>query len=73
MKLSGKVAVITGAARGIGRARAERFLDEGAKVVVSDVDADRLSKTVSEPISCQMNLIKTRSIYSLGIFTRCRR
>jgi len=34
MKLSGKVAVITGAARGIGRACVERFLKEGAKVVV---------------------------------------
>src|SRR5215472_16997369 len=48
MKLSGKVVVITGAARGIGRACAERFLDDGAKVVVSDIDADGLARTASE-------------------------
>ncbi|APG09066.1 dehydrogenase [Bradyrhizobium japonicum] len=48
MKLSGKVAVITGAARGIGKACAKRFLDDGVKVVISDVDTDELEKTVNE-------------------------
>ncbi len=48
MRLAGKVAVVTGAARGIGRATVERLLAEGAKVVVSDVDAERLNKTVAE-------------------------
>lgn len=48
MKLAGKVAVVTGAARGIGRATAERLLAEGAKVVVSDIDMTQLDKTAAE-------------------------
>ncbi len=48
MKSSGKVVVITGAARGIGRACAERFLKDGAKVVISDVDGSLLGQTASE-------------------------
>jgi len=39
-RLEGKVAVITGAGRGIGRATALRFAQEGAAVVINDVDPD---------------------------------
>jgi NAD(P)-dependent dehydrogenase (short-subunit alcohol dehydrogenase family) len=39
MKLEGKVAIVTGAGQGIGEAAARRFAQEGAKVVVSDVNA----------------------------------
>ncbi|MGQ0675044.1 MAG: SDR family NAD(P)-dependent oxidoreductase [Rhodospirillales bacterium] len=38
MRLKDKVAIVTGAAQGIGRAVAERFAQEGAKVVICDVD-----------------------------------
>lgn len=48
MRLAGKVAVVTGAAQGIGRACAERFLKDGAKVVIGDVNAAQLAKTAAE-------------------------
>ena len=37
-RLEGKLAVVTGAARGIGRAIAERFVAEGARVLLTDID-----------------------------------
>jgi NAD(P)-dependent dehydrogenase (short-subunit alcohol dehydrogenase family) len=47
-ELRGRVAVITGGAGGIGRALAERFVAEGMKVVVADVEAGVLDATVTE-------------------------
>jgi 3-oxoacyl-[acyl-carrier protein] reductase len=46
-RLEGKVAVITGAGRGIGRATAIRFAQEGAAVVVNDVDGDPAEETAA--------------------------
>jgi len=43
-----RVVVITGGASGIGRALGERFAADGARVVLADVERDRLERTVEE-------------------------
>jgi len=48
MKLKDKVAIITGAARGIGRALAGRYVKEGAKVVIADLNEDGAKKVASD-------------------------
>jgi NAD(P)-dependent dehydrogenase (short-subunit alcohol dehydrogenase family) len=40
-ELEGKVAIVTGGAGGIGRATVELFVQEGARVVIADVNAER--------------------------------
>lgn len=47
-RLEGKVAIITGAARGIGAAAARRFATEGAKLMLADVLAEPLQKLAAE-------------------------
>lgn len=47
MRLEGKVAVVTGAASGMGRATAELFAKQGAKVVVSDINLEGAEKVAA--------------------------
>ncbi len=56
--IAGKVAIITGAASGMGRATARLFADEGAKVAALDINTDPLAEVVAEieasdcPVKC---------------------
>ena len=48
MRLRDKVAIVTGSASGFGRTTAERFAEEGARVVVADLDAEGGAATVAD-------------------------
>jgi NAD(P)-dependent dehydrogenase (short-subunit alcohol dehydrogenase family) len=58
-RLTNKTCVVTGAARGIGRAIATRFHDEGAKVLVTDIDENEGAATASQ-IGCQFMPLDVR-------------
>ena len=48
-RLHGKTCLVTGAAQGIGKAVADAFLREGARVVVTDLQAEKLSAAFDHP------------------------
>jgi 3-oxoacyl-[acyl-carrier protein] reductase len=60
MKLSGKVAIVTGAGRGIGRGIALSLAEEGADIVVADLNEENASKVAEEikALNCQSLPIK---------------
>lgn len=47
-RLEGKVAIITGAAQGMGASHARRFVAEGAKVVITDLNEEKGTALASE-------------------------
>jgi|HubBroStandDraft_3_1064219.scaffolds.fasta_scaffold42309_2 NAD(P)-dependent dehydrogenase (short-subunit alcohol dehydrogenase family) len=48
MRLKGKAAIITGAASGLGRAIAQRYAEEGADILIADIDISRARVVASE-------------------------
>ena len=56
MEFNGKVAMITGAAVGIGRATAIRMAQEGAKLVLLDMDAEKLNAVKAELGNCEQDI-----------------
>src|SRR5579864_5054900 len=47
-ELAGRVAIVTGGASGLGRATVELFVEEGAQVVIADLDAERGEQLASD-------------------------
>ena len=65
-RLEGKSALITGSARGIGRAFAEAYVREGARVAIADINIERAAATASEigpaAYAVQMDVTRQDSI-----------
>ncbi|GAB4263269.1 MAG: beta-ketoacyl-ACP reductase [Candidatus Promineifilaceae bacterium] len=69
MRLENKIAIITGAGRGIGRATALRFAEEGAAVVVADIDLQEAEQVAAEieqaggqATAVQVNVVDRNSV-----------
>jgi 2-keto-3-deoxy-L-fuconate dehydrogenase len=64
-RLKGKVAVITAAGQGIGRAIAEAFIAEGAKVIATDLDAGKL-KGLKKAKTAALDVRSTEAVEALA-------
>ncbi|MEM6440110.1 MAG: SDR family NAD(P)-dependent oxidoreductase [Pseudomonadota bacterium] len=62
MRLQDKTALVTGGARGIGRAIAESFVREGARVVLADLNADQAAASAAD-----LNGVAAGSAHSVGV------
>ena len=57
MKLQNKVAIVTGGAQGIGKAICQRFVKEGARVGIFDLNEQIIEKTVQELKNWQEDVV----------------
>ena len=68
MRLKDKIAVVTGAASGFGEGIARRFADEGAKVVVADIDAvagARVAQAIPNGLFCRADVADDAQVAAL--------
>ena len=70
MRLAGKSALITGAARGIGHHFATAYVEEGARVAIAGINGDRAQAAVDElggqAIAIEMDVTKQESIVAIA-------
>jgi 2-keto-3-deoxy-L-fuconate dehydrogenase len=64
-RLKGKLALVTAAGQGIGRAIAEAFIAEGAKVIATDLDAGKL-KSLKKATTFPLDVRKTKEVDALA-------
>ncbi len=67
-RLAGKVAVVTAAGHGIGRAIAEAFVAEGAKVIATDIDKAKL-EGIAKAKKLRLDVTSTRAVEALATKT----
>lgn len=65
-RLEGKVAIITGAAQGMGAAHARLFVEEGAKIVITDLNAEKGSLLAAKFIGASMRKAGGGSIINIS-------
>ncbi|HUC19389.1 MAG TPA: L-iditol 2-dehydrogenase [Acetobacteraceae bacterium] len=75
-RLAGRYAAITGGASGIGRAIAERYADEGARVCIADISEEAAARTAAaigrDAHACRLDVADLASIASFAAFTESR-